>query len=110
MQKTYHLCMDTLSNELRLKILELLKQRPMGVSDIAAALKAERSRVSHALAMLKVCSIVKAEKRGKEMIYHLNPNAWPLQTDSPQSIFTLLDRHISVHCHGCPKMALGGSA
>lgn len=104
MDNPYHLCMETLSNALRLKAVELLKQQPMSVTALADALGVERSRLSHSLTMLKVCKIVDAKREGKEIIYHLNSSAWPLRATTKQPIFTVIDEHIITHCGSCAKI------
>ncbi len=47
----YDRCFRTLANPLRIRIIELLKKRPMAVSELSKQLKAERSKVSHARAI-----------------------------------------------------------
>ena len=61
----YKLCFETLANDLRLQILHELQLGPKSVSELAQALKAEQSRVSHSLEMLRACSYVGAERQGK---------------------------------------------
>ena len=61
----YHLCFETLANELRIEILRLLIEKPCSVQELSQKLDAEQSRVSHALKMLRTCSFVVVEKRGK---------------------------------------------
>jgi len=99
----YHLCLETLSNELRLKSLELLRQKPMSVTELANSLGVERSRLSHSLAMLKLCKIADAKREGKEIIYSLNANAWPMKSPRGSSVFMAIDKHISTHCGSCAK-------
>ncbi len=102
--RPYHLCFETLSNQLRLQILEVLRHGPMNVTELAMKLHAERSRVSHSLAMLKLCSYVDTKKQGKEMIYSIKDNT-PLTAHQPgTSIFAIVDNHIDSHCKGCNKL------
>lgn len=103
----YHLCLDTLSNKLRLKAVELLKQKPMSVTELANSLGVERSRLSHSLAMLKLCKITDAKREGKEIIYSLNADAWPTKTSAGNSVFAAIDKHINTHCGSCAKLPPG---
>lgn len=105
-EKPYHLCFETLSNQLRLQILEHLKQRPMNVTELAAALHAERSRISHSLQMLRVCSYVDAKKHGKEMVYTVRDGTPLAAEQSGKSVFAIIDNHIDSHCKGCNKLRL----
>lgn len=104
--KPYHLCFETLSNQLRLQILEMLSKRPMNVTELAALLHAERSRVSHSLQMLRICSYVDAKKQGKEVVYTLRDGT-PLGAQRPgNSVFAIVDNHIDEHCKGCNKLRM----
>ena len=107
MANPYHLCLETLSNELRFRALELLKQRPMSVSELAQVLGVERSRLSHALSMLKLCKIADPHRRGKEIIYRINPDAWPSRQHTSESLHALLDQHINSQCGSCAKLKPG---
>ena len=103
-EKPYHLCFETLANQLRLQILEILSRRPMNVTELARTIKAERSRVSHSLEMLRLCSYVDTKKHGKETIYSIRDNT-PLTTQqSGTSVFSIIDNHIDQHCKNCQKI------
>ncbi len=55
----------------RLRILELLLQRPRTVSELAAAIDAPPSRVSNHLACLRWCQFVEDERRGRSVVYRI---------------------------------------
>ncbi|PIN81478.1 hypothetical protein COV11_01970 [Candidatus Woesearchaeota archaeon CG10_big_fil_rev_8_21_14_0_10_30_7] len=98
----YHLCTETLANELRLSILETLKKQPTSVTELSKKVNAERSTVSHALDLLKKCSLVNAEKQGKQMIYSLNDTPL-IRPHKNKDIFQIIDEHKDEHCPTCHK-------
>lgn len=55
----------------RLRILELLLQRPHTVSELAAALAAPPARVSNHLACLRWCRFVEDERQGRSVVYRI---------------------------------------
>ena len=67
--------LKALAAEPRLKIVELLKQRPLCVNAITARLGMTQSAVSQHLRVLRNAGLVKAEKRGYWMHYSLEPKA-----------------------------------
>jgi DNA-binding transcriptional ArsR family regulator len=69
---TYYIFFGNLANKLRIDIISALRERPMGVSEISKKIKAEQSKLSHALSSLKECNIVAVQQKGKERIYSLN--------------------------------------
>lgn len=69
-----HMCAEqlkALSEPLRLRIVDLLRQGPMTVSDIAAFLEVEVVTASHHLGILKHAQLLKAERDGRYMYYRL---------------------------------------
>lgn len=103
MEWGHHLCLETISNNLRYKILMLLKTKSKNVSEISKELKVERSNVSHALEMLKKCSIVDSRKEGKQMIYNLKET--PLMHEKKgDSIFKIIEDHKKEFCKECYKV------
>ena len=58
MKKPYHKCLSTLSNELRLSIIEELKLGPKSVGELTKKTGEEQSKVSHALQNLKSCGFI----------------------------------------------------
>ena len=103
-QKPYHLCFETLANELRMKILEMLSHGPKSVNELAENLNAERSRVSHSLFILKGCKIVDANKKGKKMVYSLKDKTYLNTLHSGDSILGIIDSHIDNYCDSCYKL------
>ena len=61
-----------LSDPTRIRILSLLADREMCVTDIALALDMTHSAISHQLRLLRATNLVKFVKEGKEVIYSLD--------------------------------------
>ena len=61
-----------LSDPTRIRILSLLVDREMCVTDIALALDMTHSAISHQLRLLRATNLVKFVKEGKEVIYSLD--------------------------------------
>ncbi len=104
MEKLYHLCFETLSNELRIKIIELLGKTPMSVNELADKLNAERSRVSHSLSIMRGCNIVDVKKTGKNMVYSLKDKTF-ISAAKANSIFEIVDNHVDNYCTTCHKQS-----
>jgi len=102
-KRPYHKCLATLSNELRLAILEELKTGPKSVSELAKSTGAEQSKVSHALQQLKTCRFVESSKKGKERIYCLKSTIFK-KLNKNKTLFEMLDEHYNSVCRGhCPR-------
>jgi len=97
MKKTYAIFFRNLANPLKLKIISVLAEKPMNVNDLSRELKTEQSKISHALALLRCCSIVTVEKEGKERIYSLNK-----ETIIP--MLKLIDKHENKYCKKCKAL------
>ncbi len=93
----YDRCFRTLANPLRIRIIELLKKRPMAVSELSKQLKAERSKVSHALKKLKECNFVESERRGKRNIYSLTKSVLN-DVKVKGNIFDVIKTHVEKYC------------
>ncbi len=68
-------CVDfckALSDETRQKILEMLQQREMCVSDIVESFNVSQPTVSHHLNILKNVGLVESRKQGKLVFYSIN--------------------------------------
>ncbi len=63
---------------IRLRILNLLRRRPLCVSDLQAALQAPQSTVSRHLALLRHAELVEVQRRGPRTFYRLAPAHTPL--------------------------------
>ncbi len=83
---SYKLFFRALSNETRIKIVELLKEEPMTVTKICKEANYEQSRVSHNLKCLKACGFVNSERDGRRKIYSLEKEITP--------ILKRIDQHI----------------
>src|SRR3989338_2905788 len=103
-QIQYHLCFETLANELRIKIIEQLSGRSMSVNELAEQLGAERSRVSHSLYMLKGCKVVNVKKQGKKMLYSLSDRNYLSATKPGNSLFAIINEHVENCCTTCYKL------
>ena len=93
----YHL-LKTLSNSLRIRILENLKIRDMSVSELVNSVGEEQSKVSHALKALLCCNIVYVRRDGKKRIYSMNK-------DTIFKVFEIMDRHVDKYCKDCRRKA-----
>src|SRR3990170_112937 len=80
------LLFKALSNKHRLKILNILRNGPKNVGEIADSLDAEQTVVSHNLKCLTFCGLVTARRDGKTRVYALNH-------DTLEPILRLADRH-----------------
>ena len=60
-----------LSDNTRIKIISVLENNELGVSDMAVVLNMTKSAISHQLKYLKDMKIVTNKKIGKEVIYSL---------------------------------------
>jgi len=75
---SYYNFFKNFSNPVRLGIILLLKNKPMSVNELVKATGETQSNVSHHLAMLNHCRIIKARREGKNKIYSLNNEIIPL--------------------------------
>lgn len=64
----------TMANSTRLQIVHQLREKPSCVGAIAAATHLAQAKVSQQLSLLRARGIVRAERKGSEMIYRIaNP-------------------------------------
>ncbi|QXP85853.1 metalloregulator ArsR/SmtB family transcription factor [Methylococcus sp. ANG] len=61
-----------LSNPVRRRILELLRDSPRAAGDIASEFDLNRPAVSEHLQVLRNVGLVSEEIRGRQRVYHLN--------------------------------------
>ena len=78
LSKLYREFFRALANETRFSIVQLLRDRPHHVGEMAEKLGYEQSRVSHNLACLSNCGFVLWEWSGKNKVYRLNPDLTPI--------------------------------
>jgi len=91
----YNRFVNTLSNEKRLKIINLLRNGPKTVTAIHKELSFEQSTTSRHLNCLQKCGFVFVKPNGQERIYSLNK-----QTILP--LMNLIDKHTHKYCkHLC---------
>jgi DNA-binding transcriptional ArsR family regulator len=88
----YHLCLETLGNELRVKILESLREKPKTVGELAKGLGVEQSRLSHSLRALKQCNFVESKVKGKERLYTLT-QSFVKEMPKSKNLFEALEKH-----------------
>jgi DNA-binding transcriptional ArsR family regulator len=89
----YHFFFGNLANPLRVEIITQLKRRDMSVSELVKEIQVEQSKLSHALANLRKCNLVKTQRKGKQVIYSLNR-----KTLLP--ILEIIDNHSTLNCGG----------
>ncbi len=68
-------CVDfckALSDETRQKILQMLREEELCVSDIVEAFEMSQPTISHHLSVLKNLGLVRARKEGKQIYYSIN--------------------------------------
>ena len=87
----YKLFFGTLTSQTRLRILNLLRNKELTVTDIMNGLDMDQTAVSHDLSRLKSCGFVNVEVKGKFRVYSINE-----KTIKP--ILSLIDAHMSKHC------------
>jgi len=96
-KKTYYVFFRNLSNPLKVKILLELRNGELSVNELKVILRAEQSKISHALSMLRKCNLVSFRKKGKFRYYSLNRKiVLPL--------LSLVDNHAKFCCNcksGC---------
>lgn len=61
-----------IANKARIKILYVLKQKPLTVTEISEAVGMSQSAISHHLKDLKMARLVTNHKEGRKVIYQLD--------------------------------------
>lgn len=90
-KEAYKLFLGTLSNENRLKIINLLRESSKNVSEICRELRFNQTTVSHNLRRLEKCGFVFMKRKGKCRYYSLNE-----RTIKP--LMKLIDQHMHKYC------------
>ena len=98
----FHLCFETLSNPLRIRIIKSLEHGRKTVSALAESLGVEQSTLSHSLKVLRECAFVESRVSGKERVYSLS-KSFVSELPKAKSIFAILESHYSAHCKKCSK-------
>ncbi len=65
--------MKSLADNTRLRIVELLFERPQNVQDLNSTLHVEATLLSHHLRVLKEVGLVECERSGRYVTYRLSP-------------------------------------
>jgi DNA-binding transcriptional ArsR family regulator len=91
LSETCYVFFKVLANPTRLAILEVLRDKPRGVTEIAESLKQEQSMISHNLEPLEKCRFVFSERRKKQRVYSLNK-------ETAEPLFKLFDHHAQKYC------------
>ena len=108
----YHLCFDTLANQLRIEIMKELEQGSKSVQELADTLKEEQSKVSHSLRMLRECKYVDVEKKGKKRIYSLKKGfdrkKLKMNPMDGTGVIGFVENHAECVCTDCKKLEKGG--
>jgi len=65
-----------IAHELRLSVLCLLLDGPMCVHEIMQATGAAQSNLSQHLSKMRLLGIIRNEKRGQQVFYHIANPAW----------------------------------
>src|SRR3989338_2412127 len=87
----YRLFFGTLANNIRLKIINLLRNGSKNVTEICRATGFEQSMVSHNLKLLEYHGMVFVKKNGKFRQYSVNE-----KTIKP--LLGLIDAHMKQYC------------
>jgi len=91
LSETCYVFFKVLANPTRLAILEVLRDKPRSVTEIARSLKQEQSMISHNLEPLEKCRFVFSERKEKQRIYSLNK-------ETAEPLFKLFDHHAQKYC------------
>lgn len=91
LSETCYVFFKVLANPTRLAILEVLREKPRSVTEIAESLKEEQSMISHNLEPLEKCSFVFSERKKKQHIYSLNK-------ETAEPLFKLFAYHSQKYC------------
>jgi DNA-binding transcriptional ArsR family regulator len=75
MEDRCQMIFQALSDKTRVKIMQLLKEREMCVSDICRHFDMTQPSISHHLDILKRAGLVESEKRGREIHYRFKSDA-----------------------------------
>ena len=70
---TYESVLEALADPTRRAILELLREGPLSVTELAAEVPVSRPAVSQHLAVLKAAKLVDMERHGTSRVYHAHP-------------------------------------
>lgn len=89
--KAYNTFFETVGNKTRMKIVEVLYNKPLTVNEICERLNEEQSKISHNLKILTECHFLTVKQKGKNRIYSLNK-----KTIVP--LMRLVEKHVKCYC------------
>lgn len=95
----YEWFFETLANPLRMRILLILLQRPRSVNELVGEVGEEQSKVSHALHVLRLCKLVRAQARGRRREYRSNEKVLV-------PLLRIVDAHVCSTCAGGCEQAV----
>ncbi len=81
--------LSALSNPTRLQLIQCLSHKPKSVSEMITICGLSQSAVSQHLAKLRRAGLVKTEKKGKTVYYHL---AYPQLADLSSQMQTFIQK------------------
>ena len=94
---SYYMFFMNFSNRTKSDIIDLLRNGPLNVKEIAIKIGGEQSKISHSLQDLRNCNILRVRSEGKHRIYSLNE-----ETVIP--MLEIVERHVRKNClRGCVK-------
>lgn len=100
LQEPHRIFFETLGNQTRWDIINLLREGERRATDIAETLGYEQSLISHHLSRLATCGFVTMQPNGKERVYSLNE-----KTVGP--LLKLVHKHINTFCaNNCVNVKL----
>ncbi len=88
----YNVFFETISSKTRLKIIEVLQEKSMSVTEICNKLGEEQSKISHNLKCLIDCHFLDVKQDGKKRIYSLNK-------DTMVPLMKLVEKHVTKYCY-----------
>ncbi len=89
--EAYKVFFRTFNSEIRIKIMNALREKKLNVQEISEKTKIEQTTISHNLRRLNHCGFVEKEIKGKYRYYSLNK-----KTIEP--ILNSINKHMSNHC------------
>jgi DNA-binding transcriptional ArsR family regulator len=89
-------CLNVLGNELRIDIIELLKEKPRTVSEIIKITGKEQSKISHSLQQLRKCKFIDFRQNGKVREYYLKSKIFEKKD---KTLFELVEEHVRENCY-----------
>ena len=88
---SYKQFFEVFANDTRMKIIEALSEKDLCVTDLAAEVGEEQSKISHALRALLKCNFVTKSTEGKKRVYSINE-----KTIKP--LLKTVETHVKTYC------------